>query len=401
MEKGQKNKEKMIKTLKDFDFKGKRVLVRAGFDPPMDDKGEITDDSRIKACIPTIKYLLKKNAKIILMGHNGRPKGKVVDKLKMDSVGKKLSSLLKRPVKKLDDCVGKKVEKEAMGMKEKDIILLENLRFHKEEKFGDINFAKSLAKLADIFVQDAYTNAHHKGVSMVVVARFLPSVIGMAVEKEMNKVLSIISKPKNPYVAIIGGAKPEKIDTVKALLPKTDKVIITGVLATTFLKARGINTGNSRFDKSSLLKAKKLYSKKIVLPIDAVVAENFNRNSKSKIVPIDKITKGHIMDIGPKTTELFKKTLKKAKTIVWGGSIGVQEWPKFRKGTEKIAKFIAKLDALKLVCGGESGEAVNNLGLAKKMSHVSIGGGSTLALVEGKNLPAVEVLEESYRKFKL
>lgn len=384
----------MIKTLRDFNFKGKRVLVRAGFDPPMNDNGKITDDSRIIACIPTIKYLLKKKAKIILIGHNGRPKGKTVKKLKMDNVAEKLSFLLKIPVKKLDDCIGAKVEKEIANMKKEDIILLENLRFHKEEKAGDIRFAKALAKLGDVFVQDAYTNAHHKGVSIVMIPRLIPSAIGLAVEKEMKKVLSIISKPKKPYIAIIGGAKPEKIDTVKALVPKTDKIIVTGVLATTFLKAKGFNTGNSKFDKSSLAKAKKLCkSKKIMLPIDAVVAENFKRNSSSKIFLIDKIRKGHIMDIGPGTIKLFKKTLEKAKTIVWGGSIGVQEYPKFRKGTEEIAGFIAKLKSLKLVCGGDSGEAVNSLGLAKKMTHVSIGGGSTLALVEGKKLAAVNALE--------
>lgn len=392
----------MIKTLRDFNFKGKRVLVRAGFDPPIDDNGIITDDSRIRACLPTIKYLLKKKAKIILIGHNGRPDGKAIPKLKMDKVAEKLTFILKRPVKKLDDCIGREVEKEIKKMKEQDIILLENLRFHKEEKSKNINFAKSLANLGDVFVQDAYTNAHHKDVSMVMVPKLLPSLIGLAVEKEMNKVLSIISKPKKPYIAIIGGAKPEKINTVKSLLPKADKIIVAGILATTFLKAKGINTGNSKFDKGSLAKAKKLCkSRKIILPTDAVVAENFEKNSKAKVIPVSRITKGHIMDIGPETISLFKKTLENANTIVWGGSIGVQEWSKFRKGTEEIARFIAKLKSLRLVCGGDSGEAVNSLGLAKKMTHLSIGGGATLALVEGKGLAAVKAMEESCKKFKL
>jgi len=391
----------MIRKLKDFSFENKRVLVRAGFDFPLDDDGNITDNSRAIAVLPTIRYLLKNNAKIILMGHNGRPKGEYVKKLSMDKPAKLLQSLLKHKVRKIDNCIGKRVENEIANMKPRDIILLENLRFNRSEKSKNKKtaeqFAKSLAKLADIFIQDAYTNSHHKDVSMVLLPKLLPSAMGLQVESEMNKIKSIISKPKKPYIAIIGGAKTEKINTVETLIPKTSKIIITGVLANTFLRAREINIGDSRYDKETLNQAKNIYNKykdKIILPIDSVVAEKFTKNSKAKTIDINNITKGHIMDIGPKTIDLFKQILKPAKTIVWGGSIGVQEWQKFRKGTIAIAKYIAKLKSLKLVCGGDSGEAVNSLRLAKKMTHVSIGGGATLKLVEGKKLAAVEALDK-------
>ncbi len=387
-----------LKTLKDMDVTEKKVLVRAGFDPPFDDNGEITDDIRIEACVPTIQFLLDNNAKIILIGHNGRPKGEVVEKLKMDKVADKLSELLGKEVKKLDDCVGEDVEKAVKDMEAGDIILLENLRFHNEEKKHDKEFGKKLASLGEVFVMDAYTNAHHDDVSMVEIQKYLPSCIGLAVENEMSEVAKATENPEHPYIAIIGGAKPEKIDVVEALLPKADKIIISGVLANTFLKSAGVNIGDSKYDEETVEKAKQLLQDnidKLILPIDTVVAEKFEADSKSDVKDIDNIGKGFIMGIGPKTIELYLSVLKDAKTVVWGGSIGVQEWEKFRKGTKAIAEFLAGSDAVTIVCGGDSGEAVHLVGVADKMAHVSIGGGATLTLLVGKELPAVKAVEES------
>ncbi|MBU1205293.1 MAG: phosphoglycerate kinase [Nanoarchaeota archaeon] len=390
----------MILTMKDFDFENKKVLVRVDFNVPLDD-GDITEDERIIAAIPTITFLLEKNAKVILMSHLGRPKGQIVEKLKMNKVAKKLSDLLDKEVIKLDDCIGQEVKEKINEMKSKEIILLENLRFHAEEENNDEEFAKELASLADVYVNNAFANCHRDHASMTTITKFLPSCTGFLVEEEMMILTKIMQNPEKPFVAIIGGAKPDKIDVIKNLLKIADKIIIGGVLANTFIKAMDANIGKSKFDPESVGDAKSLLLQsggKIILPVDAFVADSIEKGENSRIAKIEKITdECMIGDIGPDSIALYKKTLKDARTIVWSGPLGAFEFEKFEGGTHEIALFLSGLNAKVFVGGGESGAALKKLGLEDSVSYISTGGGAFLQFLSGKELPAIKALQkESY-----
>ena len=387
-----------IQTIEDIDIENKKVLVRVDFNVPLNEDGDITEDERIKAAIPTITFLLEKNAKIILMSHLGRPKGQVVEKLKMDKVAKKLSELLNREVIKLDDCVSEKVKEKIDEMKNKDIILLENLRFHAEEENNDEEFAKELASLGDVYVNDAFANCHRNHASMTTITRFLPSCAGFLVEEELEVLTKIMQNPEKPFVAIIGGAKPDKMDVIRNLLSIADKIIIGGVLANTFLKAMGANIGKSKFDPESVNDAKLLLLQskgKIILPIDVFVADSIEKGENSRIAKIEKITDECIIgDIGSDSIALYKKILRDAKTVVWGGPIGAFEFEKFQEGTHEIALFLSGLDAKVFVGGGESAAAIKELGLENEVSYSSTGGGAFLQFLSGKELPAIKALQK-------
>lgn len=390
----------MILTMKNFDFENKKVLVRVDFNVPLDD-GDITEDERIIAAMPTITFLLEKNAKIILMSHLGRPGGQVIEKLKMDKVAKKLSELLDKEVIKLDDCIGQDVKEKINEMKSKEIILLENLRFHAEEENNDEKFAKELASLADVYVNNAFANCHRNHASMTTITKFLPSCTGFLVEEEIMILTKIMQNPEKPFVVIIGGAKPDKINVIKNLLKIADKIIIGGVLANTFLKAMDANIGKSKFDPESVDDAKSLLLQsggKIILPIDLFVAKSIEKGENSRVVKINKITdECMIGDIGPDTIALYKKTLKDAKTIVWSGPIGAFEFEKFAEGTNEIALFLSGLNARVIIGGGDSAAAIKKLGLEDKVNYISTGGGAFLQFLSGKELPAIKALQkESY-----
>jgi len=388
----------MIPIIKDFE--GKKVLVRVDFNVPLDD-GDITDDERIIAAIPTINFLLEKNAKIILMSHLGRPKSQVVEKLNMDKVAKKLSDLLDKEVIKLDDCIGQEVKEKINEMKNKDIVLLENLRFHAEEENNDEEFAKELASLGDVYVNDAFANCHRNHASMTTITKFLPSYAGFLVEKEITILTKIITNPEKPFIAIIGGAKPDKIEVIENLLNIADKIIIGGVLANTFLKASGVNIGKSKFDEKSLEIAKELLKKfmdKIILPVDAFVADNIEKGTNSRIVDVKNVPDDAIIgDIGAESISFYKKILKQAKTIVWSGPLGAFEFEKFAEGTNEIGLFLSGLNARVIIGGGDSAAAIKNLGLEDKVNYISTGGGAFLQFLSGKELPAIKVLQEKNR----
>jgi len=388
----------MIPTIKNMDVENKKVLVRVDFNVPMND-GDITEDERIIAVIPTINFLLEKNAKIILMSHLGRPKGQVVENLKMNKIAKKLSELLDKEVTKLDDCIGQEVREKINKMKTKEIILLENLRFHAEEENNDEKFAKELASLADVYVNDAFSNSHRNHASMTGITKFLPSCAGLLLEKEVKALSFVMKNPEKPFVAIIGGAKPDKIEVIRNLLGFVDKIIIGGVLANTFLKAMGANIGKSKFDPESVNDAKSLLLQsggKIILPIDLFVAKSIERGEDSRVVKINKITDDCMIgDIGPDTIALYKKTLKGAKTVVWSGPIGAFEFEKFSEGTNEIALFLSGLKAKVIIGGGDSAVAIKQLGLESEITYISTGGGAFLQFLSGKRLPAINALEES------
>ncbi len=392
-------------TIKDLGLENKKVLVRVDFNVPLDDKGNITSDKRIKETLPTIKYLLDNNCKVILMSHLDDPeklieKGKSLEevkkKLTLKPIAKILSKILGKEVAFIDDCISKKLP-------DKQIILLENLRFHKEEKKNDETFAQKLASYADFYVNDAFGTCHRAHASVYAVTKFLPSAIGFLVEKEVKNLKPILT-PKKPFIVIIGGAKEDKIDVIKSIINKVDYLIIGGVLSNTFLKASDVDIKSSKFSPESIGFAKdmlKKYKEKIILPLDVVVAEKFAKDANSKIVTVDKIPANWlIMDIGPKTIELYKKKLRKSKTIFWAGPIGVFEFDKFSKGTKAIAEFISKLDAITVIGGGDSASAVEKFNLHDKMTFVSTGGGASLEFIEGKQLPALKALEESYQRIK-
>ena len=391
-------------TLKDLNVNGKRVIVRVDFNVPLDKKtNEITDDKRIRESLPTIKFLIERNAKVILCSHLGRPDGKVVESLRMDKVAVRLGQLLNKNVKKLDDCIGNDIKNEIAKMKNGDVIVLENLRFHPEEEANDGNFSKRLAELADLYVNDAFGTCHRAHASTYGVAKYLKSAAGFLVEKELKIMGKAIENPDKPFIGILGGAKiSDKIKVIENLLKKVDKLLIGGAMAFTFLKAQGKNVGASKVEDGQVDLAKKLlHNKKIVLPVDdVVVANHFDANADSKIIDINNIPNGWLgLDIGPKTIENYKEILKNAKTVVWSGPLGVFEFEKFADGTREIAKFLSTLKATTIVGGGDTAAAVEKFGYADKLTHVSTGGGASLEFFEGKKLPGIEALEESYKKF--
>ncbi len=390
------------KTIKDIDLKGKRVLMRVDFNVPLDDKLNITDDIRIRSAVPTIKYAIDQGAKVILMSHLGRPDGKVVDSLRLTPVAKKLEELLGKKVTKTDDCTGDAVKKTVAAMKPGDVVLLENLRFHAEEEKNDPAFAKELASLGDVFVNDAFGTAHRAHASTEGVTKYLPSVAGFLLEKEIRYLGQTVDDPKRPFVAILGGAKvKDKIKVIDNLLNKVDALIIGGGMAYTFLKAKGKTIGNSKLDKDGFDTAKLALDKAakknipILLPIDHVIGDKFDASANTKIVGED-IPDGWMgLDIGPKTIKLFEDKLKDAKTIIWNGPMGVFEMDKFAKGTKDIAIFLAGLKgAITIIGGGDTAAAMLKFKVEDKMTHISTGGGASLEYLEGRGLPGIDALQD-------
>src|SRR3989338_1515256 len=385
-------------TLNDLDAKGKRVLVRVDFNVPLDKKtGEITDDKRIRETLPTIKFLTERNAKVILCSHLGRPDGKVVDSLRMDKVALRLGQLLNKKVKKLNDCAGDYVKEEVMKMRDGDVVLLENLRFHPEEEENDDGFSRQLADLAELYVNDAFGTCHRAHASTYGAAQYLESAAGFLVEKELRIMGKAMENPDRPFVAILGGVKvSDKIKVIENLLTKVDKLLLGGAMIFTFYRAQGKNIGSSKIDEDGIELAKKLLkNKKIVLPADVVIADRFDAYADSRIVDVGDMPNGWMgLDIGPKTIADYKGMLKDAKTIIWNGPLGVFEFKKFAFGTEEIAKFLTTLKAVTIVGGGDSAAAVERFGLAHKLTHVSTGGGASLEFFEGKTLPGIGALED-------
>jgi len=388
-------------TLKDIDLKNKTVLVRADFNVPQDAQLNITDDTRIRSTIPTLKYILENGAKkLVLMSHLGRPDGKIVAKYSLKPVAARLKELLGQEVLFLNDCVGAQVKQDIDQSKEK-VILLENLRFHAEEEANDADFAKQLACLADVFVNDAFGTAHRAHASTEGVTHFLKSVAGFLLEKEIKYLGGAVTDPQKPFMVILGGAKvTDKIGVIENLLPKCDVIIIGGGMAYTFLKAQGKQIGNSKLEKEKLEIAKsildkaKQLNKEILLPIDHVVVDKIDPNAQTEIVGQD-IPDGKIaVDIGPKTVKLFEEKLKSAKTIVWNGPLGIFEMDAFSKGTLEVAKFIATLKTISIIGGGDTAAAIAKFKLEDKMSHISTGGGASLEFLEGKILPGIAALGE-------
>lgn len=387
--------------LKDINLKGKTVLMRADFNVPQDAGLNITDDTRIRATLPTIKYILEAGAKrLILMSHLGRPDGKVVAKYSLRPVAERLQKLLSEPVKMLNDCVGADIKKDTESARER-VILLENLRFHAEEEANDPDFARQLASLGDVFVNDAFGTAHRAHASTEGVAHYLKSVSGFLLEKEIEYLGNAVQNPGKPFMVILGGAKvSDKIGMIDNLLPKCDAVLIGGGMAYTFLRAQGKPIGNSKLEqdkleiaKATLDKARSL-KKEIVLPIDHVVVDKVDPQAKTEVVGED-IPEGKIaVDIGPKTVALFKDKLKSAKTIVWNGPLGIFEMDAFSQGSREVAQFIAGLKATTIIGGGDTAAAVAKFKLEDKMTHISTGGGASLEFLEGKVLPGIAALTD-------
>jgi len=384
------------KTIRDVSVRGKRVLVRVDFNVPLQD-GAAADDARILAALPTINYLLEQGAALILCSHLGRPKGQIAPELRMDPLAARLAELLNRPVTKLDDCVGPEVEAAAQAMRPGDVVMLENTRFHAEEKDNDPEFARKLAGLAQVYVNDAFGSAHRAHASTEGVAHYLPAVAGLLMEKELEFLGRAVEHPEHPYLAILGGAKiSDKIGVIESLLARCDRLLIGGAMANTFFEALGFEMGDSLVEREALPLARSLLESagsRIVLPVDVVVADAFDNDANSRVVAPNEVAAGwRILDIGPKTMPTFESALRGAKTIVWNGPLGVFEMSNFAWGTFKMAQLLADLDAVTIVGGGDSAAAVRQAGLADKMTHVSTGGGASLELLEGKELPGVAVL---------
>jgi phosphoglycerate kinase len=393
------------KTIRDIQVAGKRVLVRVDFNVPLDAELHITDDTRIKAAIPTIQYLLDQGAAVILMSHLGRPKGQVVDTMRLTPVAERLSELLGRPVQMAADCVGPEVEALAKALRPGQVLLLENLRFHKEEEKNDLDFARQLASLGEIYVNDAFGTAHRAHASTEGVTHYLPGVAGFLMEKEINFLGSALENPRRPIAAITGGAKvSDKIAVLERLINMVDVLLIGGGMANTFLKAQGYKIGDSLFEEGKVDVARDLLTKahqrdlKFLLPTDVVIADRFAADATSKVVAIDQVSRGwRIMDIGPETIAAFSRALEGVQTIVWNGSLGVAEMPAFARGTIALIEILAertKDGATTIVGGGDSAAAVDQVGAADQMTHVSTGGGASLELLEGRVLPGVAALQD-------
>lgn len=389
------------KTVRDIEVTGKRVLVRVDFNVPLDKStSEITDDSRIRAALPTIKDLIENRAKVILCSHLGRPKGAVKPELSLAPVGKRLSELLGQLVKTAEDCIGPKAEEAAAALEDGEVLILENLRFHPEEEKNDPEFAKSLASLADIYVNDAFGTAHRAHASTAGVTKYLPAVSGFLMEKELGFLGNALADPERPFAMIVGGAKvSDKITMLENILPKVDVLIIGGGMANTFLKAHGLDVGKSKVENDQLDVAQCLIVMAeeqdipILLPSDVVVAKEFEAESPSQTVPVDEVPDDWmILDIGPETVSFFSEAIERCRTVVWNGPVGVFEFPAFANGTKSIASLLAGLDGTTIIGGGDSAAAVEELGLADKMTHVSTGGGASLEFLEGKTLPGVAAL---------
>ena len=393
----------MKKSIQDISVKGKRCLVRVDFNVPQDSEGNVTDDTRIVGALPTIKYLVANGAKTILCSHLGRPKGQFNAKYTLAPVAVALEKLLGQKVIFVDDVVGEKVEKAVAELKEGEVMLLENTRFYKEEEADDKEFCKKLAKLADVFVNDAFGTAHRAHASTTGVAEFVKeSVSGFLIKKELDVMGKALTNPDRPFVAVLGGAKVgDKIGVIKNLLEKADVVIVGGGMAYTFQKAKGYEVGTSLCEDGCIELAKELIQQakeknvQLLLPVDNVVAAEFSNDAVRKVVDSDKIPADMMgMDIGPKTVELFCNAIKTAKTVVWNGPMGVFEMSNFANGTKQVAKAIAETDCVSIIGGGDSAAAIKQLGFADKVTHVSTGGGASLEFLEGKVLPGIDCLDD-------
>ena len=389
----------MKKSIRDIDPTHMKVLVRADFNVPLD-QGKVSDDTRIRMTLPTIQYLLDHKARVICCSHLGRPKGKVDEALRLNPVADRLSELLKTPVKKVDDCVGPEVEQAVEALKPGEVLLLENLRFHPEEKANDQGFAQKLAGLAELYVNDAFAAAHRAHASTEGVAHHLPAVAGMLMEQEIKALKRVLDNPRKPFVVILGGAKiSDKIGVIERFLEMGDSILIGGGMANTLLKAKGFEIGQSLVEDESLDQARSLLEKageKMLLPDHFVVAEAFDPQARRKTVSVGEVPpEWRIMDIGPNTVRRFTEKLDTAKTVVWNGPLGVTEMSDFAEGTNQIARVLARLDAVTVVGGGDSVAAVNQAGVADRITHVSTGGGAFLNYMEDKTLPGVAVLKDT------
>jgi phosphoglycerate kinase len=390
------------KTVKDIDVKKKKVLVRVDFNVPTKPDGTIMDDTRIRASLPTINYLLGQQARIILCSHLGRPGGKVVQVLRLAPEAKRLSELLKKPVAALNDCIGPQVEDAVSKMLDGDIVLLENLRFYPQEEANDPDFALKLSRLADVYVDDAFGSCHRAHASIVGVARDMPAVAGLLMEKELTTLNGLLGNPDRPFAVMIGGAKVStKTGFLDNVLPKVKFLIIGGGMIATFIKSQGYGVGASTVENDQVDHVLKLREQAksigvgLMLPLDLIVAQKLEAGSATRIVSINQVPEGWmIADIGPKTVEAFSGTIKSCKTVFWNGPLGVFEIPQFAEGTRSLAKVLANLKATTVIGGGSTAEAVVEMGLADKMSYVSTGGGASLELLEGKVLPGVAVLPD-------
>jgi phosphoglycerate kinase len=390
------------KTLKDFVVRGKRVFVRVDFNVPMDENNAITDDTRIRAALPTITYLQEQGARLILASHLGRPKGQVNPKYSLAPVAVRLSELLGKPVFMAKDCIGEEVKAQAAGLKDGELLLLENLRFYAEEEKNAPGFAASLAELAELYINDAFGTAHRAHASTEGIARLLPAGAGFLMEKEIGFMGKALANPDRPFVAIIGGAKvSDKIAVISNLLEKVDSIIIGGGMANTFLTAKGYKLGKSLVEQDKLELATELMQKasdrgvQFLLPIDLIVAEKFTADALNKVVKLEEVPEEWMaLDIGPASSEGFAKVITTAKTIIWNGPMGVFEMDAFASGTEAVAKALAFSGAITIVGGGDSVAAVEKVGVADKMTHISTGGGASLEFLEGKDLPGVVALQD-------
>lgn len=389
------------KSIRDVELAGKRVFCRVDFNVPMQD-GTITDDTRIRAAVPTIRFLMEKGAKVILASHFGRPKGQVVEEMRLTPVASHLSALLDKEVRKLDDSIGAEVEAAVESMENGDVILLENVRFHAGEEKNDPELAKSFAALADLFVNDAFGAAHRAHASTAGIAQYIPAVAGLLMEKEIRFLGGALSKPERPFTAIVGGAKvKDKIAVIENLLTKVDHLIIGGGMANTFLKAQGYGIGASLCEDDKLDLARTLMEQakergvELLMPVDVVVADRFAADAEKKVVSIDAIPEGWMaLDIGPKTVEQYRSVIVDSKTVVWNGPMGVFEMDAFAEGTIGVAKAMAACAGTTIIGGGDSVAAVEKAGVAEQMTHISTGGGASLEFMEGKELPGVAVLAD-------
>ncbi len=399
-----KSTPKNVKTIRDFDLRGKRVLIRVDFNVPLDKNLNITDDTRIRASLPTIQYALDHGAKVVLMSHLGRPDGKPVSSMSLSPASKRLSELLKREVIQCSDCVGPRVKEELAALDEThSIAVLENLRFYSAEEKNDAAFAKQLAENADIYINDAFGSSHRAHASIEAITKFLPSGAGFLLEKEIEYLGNSIQHPKKPFMAILGGSKvSDKIGVVENLIFKVDKILIGGAMAYTFLKVQGIDIGDSKFEKDKTELAKNILEKarqnqvEILLPVDHVTVQKVDENAPTQVEG-PSISAGRLgVDIGPKTVELFSKALDAAKTVIWNGPMGIFEMNAFANGSRQIALKLAELkDATTVIGGGDTASCVTGFGLETKMTHISTGGGASLEYLEGKILPGIAALEQA------
>ncbi|MBO2518326.1 MULTISPECIES: phosphoglycerate kinase [Limnochorda] len=389
-----------VQAVDQLPVEGKRVLVRVDFNVPLSEDGTITDDTRIRAALPTIQHLLDRGAAVILMSHLGRPKGQVVESLRLDPVADRLGELLGRPVRKVNDCVGPEAEAAAQALKPGEVLLLENLRFHPEEEKNDAAFAQKLASLADAYVNDAFGAAHRAHASTEAVARLLPSAAGFLMLKEIQIMGGALENPNRPFLAILGGAKvSDKIGVIQNLLDKVDVLAIGGGMGYTFLKAKGYEVGQSLLDEERVELARQLIQQaeakqvRLLLPVDVVVASEISPDAETQVVPADQIPADKQgLDIGPETAKLLADEVRKARTIIWNGPLGVFEVEPFARGTRAVAMAMAQADAVTIIGGGDSAAAVEQMGVAHRMTHVSTGGGASLEFLEGKTLPGVAAL---------